>query len=284
MGSTPTNGSSEMEMKEQVEEQAPVITHSVGHVAVKPPPFYHKNPEMWFLRLESQFELSGIKNEKTKYHHVLAALPEDVICDVNITSNFSYQSLKSEVLNNLKENKHLLIDKALSAMELGDKRPSQLVCEIKRRFTDIGITIDESIVKSRLLTALPSHIKSALVGHDSVSLEQYAAIADSMLAVAQRPVASFMGHVDSHDKNRSFNRQTFQRNENRNFDRNNRKVFQPRPFYDEQRPRVCNAHIYFGNRAKHCRKWCEWPDKPNRILDNNEKTPRQSRSSSPTNS
>jgi len=125
-----------------------------------------------------------------------------------------------------------------------------------------------------MLTALPSHIRSALVGHDSVSLEQYAAIADSMLAVAQRPINSFIGAIDSKDSNNYSRKQNFTQYKNN----------QPRPFYDKQRPRVCNGHIYFGKNSRSCRRWCEWPDKPKHILENNERTPRNSRPSSPTNS
>jgi len=166
------------------------------------------------------------------------------------------------------------------------------------------------------LSALPHHIRSALVGHDSVSLDQYAAIADSMLAVAQRPVQSFIGAVDHSEKSQSnqhfnnghnnhrfesqqshepfnnANRQHYP--DNRQYNNDSRqhyfsnslnfsqnRTFAPRPYYEGQRPRVCNSHIYFGSRAKHCRPWCEWPDKPSHIMHDNEKTPRQSRASSP---
>ena len=50
-------------------------------------------------------------------------------------------------------------------MTLGDKKPSQLVSEIKRRFKNIGLAVDDAIVKTRLLSALPANLRSALVGH-----------------------------------------------------------------------------------------------------------------------
>jgi len=261
---------------------------TVNHVAVKAPPFYQKNPDVWFLQMESQFQLAKITDPKTKYNHVLSTLPEDVACNLTITANTNYEDLKEEILKSLKANKHLLIDKALSVVELGDKRPSQLVNDIKRRFLDISITPDDNIIKSRLLSALPHHIRSALVGHDSVPLDQYAAIADSMLAVAAKPVQSFIGAVDSNNSNsHNFNsNRNFSSNNNSNYnDRRNshKKTFGPRPYYEGQRPRVCNPHIYWGSRSKHCRPWCEWPNKPKHILRDNEKTPHNSRPSSPSN-
>ena len=71
----------------------------------------------------------------------------------------------------------------MSAMELGDKRPSQLVNEVKRRFSEIGLKADDKIIKSRLLTALPTSLHSVLVGHEDANVEQYAKIAVSMMAV-----------------------------------------------------------------------------------------------------
>ena len=53
---------------------------------------------------------------------------------------------------------HQLIDEALSTIQLGDKRPSQLAVEIKRRFSEISMTLDDSIIKSRLLSERATHL------------------------------------------------------------------------------------------------------------------------------
>jgi len=258
------------------EEEIAPKTEIVSHVAVKPAPFYVKNPDMWFKRLESQFVLANVTNTVTKFHHVMAALPEDIGSNIETTSE-TYEALKDSVLNSLKANKHELIQQALSSMDLGYKRPSQLVSEIKRRFAEINIPVDDSIVKSRLLSAFPVHLKSALVGHDDASLESFAKIADSMIAVSQQ-VSPFVNAVQAsssdrnqgqfHGDKRSF--QPFQRS-------------QIRPFYPDQRPRICNAHIFYAEKARTCRHWCRWPGQRGKVLKNNEKTPHQSRSSSPSN-
>ena len=39
------------------------------------------------------------------------------------------------------------------------------------------------MIKSRLLTALPTSLRSALVGHEDTNVELYAKIADSMMVV-----------------------------------------------------------------------------------------------------
>jgi len=273
----------------------------VGHISVKPIPFSNKCPEIWFLQMESQFALAKITKAETKYHHVLSSIPIEVAGNLSISANQDYDELKKQILDGLKENKHTLIDKALSAIELGDRRPTQLVNEIKRRFSEIGLPIDDNIVKSRLLSSLPCTIRSALVGHDSASLDQYAAIADSMLAVAGNPVSNFVGAVNADNRHSQSNRydgnanappERYDRNRNAPSERYGndrqqrqtpRQSFAPRPFFDGQRPRVCNSHIYWGEKARNCRSWCQWPNKPKQILRDNERTPRNSRPSSPSN-
>ena len=147
---------------------------------------------------------------------------------------------------------HQLIDEALSTIQLGDKRPSQFFVEIKRSFSEIGMTPDDSIIKSRLLYALPTHLRSALVGHDSVSVEQYGQIADSMLAVTGMPLLSPFTVAQVQQEKRFDNWHPRQ------------KQFVVCPFHEGQKPRVCNAHIFYGKYARSCRRWCVWPDKPKR--------------------
>jgi len=247
---------------------------SVGHVSVKAPEFYVKSPEAWFRRMESQFVLANISNARTKFHHIMAALPEDIAMNLVLDDSENYEDLKKSVLSSLKANKHELIERALSSIDLNDRRPSQVLVEIKRRFSEIGLTPDETIIKSRLLKALPPQAQTALVGHDTASVEQYAQIADSIMAVVSShpPTPSnFIGAVSeehsNHRDSREFKRRSFTSN--------------LKPFYEGQRPKLCNAHIFFGRYANSCRPWCHWPDKPKKILKSNEKTPANSRNSSP---
>lgn len=267
---------------------SPLPTPSfVNHIAVKPPPFYHKCPAVWFRQMESQFELAKITLSSTKYHHVLSHLPEDIASNLTLSDDSDYEKLKEEILSSLKQNKHLLIEQALSRVEIGDKRPTQLVVEIKKRFSDIGLPAEECLVKSRLLSALPCHIKSALVGHDSLPLDQYAKVADSMLAVAQ-PKDNFLQIGAVRDDTSHYNQQyrrnyTNQSNNTNNRNVDDKKTYAVRPFFPGQRPRICNSHIFYAHKAKNCRPWCQWTNKPRIILKENEYTPANSRSNSPTN-
>ena len=201
----------------------------------------------------------------------------------------------------MKRNRHELILDALSSVELDGKRPTQLVMEIQRKFKEINLNTDESIIKSRLLSALPANIRAALVGHDNVPLMDYAKIADSMLAVAapqSNPVG--IGHFqdsssacfnESSGQSRSNTIGAFgqQSSSNTRFERshgNHNPRYQHsntiRPFHRNQRSQICNAHIFYASKARTCRPWCKWSNKADqRILQEKEKTPVQSRPNSP---
>ena len=269
---------------EQIGDDQPAAIEemAINRISIKPPPFYTKRPEIWFRQMESQFALAGVTSSQTKFHHILTALPEDIVCEVNFNDS-SYGELKACVLNILQANRHQRIEEALAAVDIGNKKPSLVVNDLRRKFTDIGLTVNDDIIKSRLLTALPPHIRSALVGHENNELETFAKIADSMFAVAARdtPFISTVSHVKSQNNTDSSPRgeksQSFNARENiKNISAN-----LPRPFFRGQRPRICNAHIYYASRARSCRPWCQWPGPKPKITPQGQKTPRQSRSSSP---
>lgn len=239
------------DVKEQEQVQNLV---TVDHVSVKAPAFYTKSPEAWFRRMESQFVLANITNSKTKYHHIMSALPEDIAMNIITDDGEDYDALKDAVLKSLRANKHELIEKALSSIELEDRRPSQLLIEIKRRFAEIGLTPDDTIIKSRLLKAMPPSVRTALVGHAEVSVDQYAQIADSIMAVASfRPEpTNYLAAVSQEDRRESA-RSYDRREPTRYSDRRSTFSSSVKPFYDGQRPKMCNAHIFFGRHANSCR-------------------------------
>lgn len=263
-------------------QSAGATSTNIHHVAVKPPIFYKKSPETWFRQMEAQFTLAGITKTTTKFCHVVSALPEEIACGVLTDDCETYEDIKAAVLTHLKANKHQLIEQALSTMDLGDMRPSQFVAEIKRRFRDIGLTADDAIIKSRLLSALPVSLKSALVGHDDSTLDQYVKIADSMLAVvaSSSPFINVSAVQEQQQQHRGRDNYRVQ---GRHSGQGTSNRYAVKPFHPDQRPRICNSHIFFADRAKYCRPWCRWPGKKPQVLQHNQKTPTPSRSSSPLN-
>ena len=249
-------------------------THA-ARITVKPPPFYRKSPETWFRQLEAQFSLAGVTSERTQFYHALAALPEEIACDVDPAIN-RYRDLKEAILDSLRANRFLLIEEALSTMQLNDRRPAQFVADIKRRFAEVGLKADEAVIKSRLLSALPPSLRSALVAHEDSDIETFAKIADSMLAVTASETPFSVRGVRSDFSSHTRSSKGHPRSPES-------KTFAPRPFHANQRPKVCNAHIYYGSKARTCRNWCQWPEKDLPIVQRGQRTPTQSRPPSPGN-
>ncbi|GFU40530.1 hypothetical protein NPIL_427861 [Nephila pilipes] len=52
-------------------------------VATKLPPLWKHNIKLWFLQAETNFELSGITNDVTKYSNVLAAIDSEILSVVS---------------------------------------------------------------------------------------------------------------------------------------------------------------------------------------------------------
>ena len=50
----------------------------INGVTVKLPDFYEHDPEMWFVRAECQFRTRGIKDDLTKFDHIVQCLSEKV--------------------------------------------------------------------------------------------------------------------------------------------------------------------------------------------------------------
>jgi hypothetical protein len=55
---------------------------AVIHIAVKPPDFWTKEPELWFMQAKTTFRHANITCSLTKYDYMLQRLPMDVLVSV----------------------------------------------------------------------------------------------------------------------------------------------------------------------------------------------------------
>lgn len=108
----------------------------ISRIAVKPPVFWKTKPKLWFIQLEAQFEVSGISQDQTKYNIVISALDEyilEYIEDIlnNPPNERKYEIFKSALLTRLTDSEELKIKKLLGDLELGDRRPSELLRQMQ---------------------------------------------------------------------------------------------------------------------------------------------------------
>ncbi|XP_025270816.1 uncharacterized protein LOC112639866 [Camponotus floridanus] len=79
---------------------------TVNRVAVRIPPFWPENPELWFAQLEGQFTLGAITDDDVRYGYVLSKLEprqakeiKDVI--TNPPSSNKYSAIKHALIQRL---------------------------------------------------------------------------------------------------------------------------------------------------------------------------------------
>ena len=136
----------------------------VNRVTMKPPPFYRTNPAVWFRQKESQFVLAGITNDATKYHHILAANPENVA--INLSMEFEGDSsLKDSITQVYQKSKTELIEEALGTISLDGQKPSGCLLCIQRKLSEYHLTMDNDLIKHRLMQAMPISTRSSLSAH-----------------------------------------------------------------------------------------------------------------------
>ena len=155
----------------------------ISRVAMKIPPFMKDDVELWFNVLESQFQLSNISQEDTKYNYVVANLTNpDAINAVRefITNkpNNPYTTIKERLIKAFKESEDEKIQKLLNDLQLGDKKPTAFLREM-RGLAENRVT--DQFLKPIFFKHLPTNIQQILEAMPSANLTDAAEAADKML-------------------------------------------------------------------------------------------------------
>ena len=114
------------------------IQHSeeIARVSIKIPPIWQKNVKIWLLQIEAQFATANITAEMTKFNYIIGSLEPDVaelLSDflTKPLSNTPYTDLKSRIISEFEESETRKVTKLLMELELGDKKPNQLLRELQ---------------------------------------------------------------------------------------------------------------------------------------------------------
>jgi len=174
----------------------------VDAVQVKLPLFWKSSPQMWFNQAESQFHIKNISVSLTKYHHVVARIPEDVALRVAnvinaIASSGSltpYEDLKKRLMAAYTPGPYEMLDNLIHHPTLGDRRPSDMMDEMLALLpTGEKPTM---LFNAHFLGRLPTEVKSALVSAKFESALDLAAEADKHWdALRSRSIASATLHA-----------------------------------------------------------------------------------------
>ncbi|GFT37378.1 uncharacterized protein TNCV_4285251 [Trichonephila clavipes] len=217
--------------------------------------------------LEAQFTNSGISNDTTKYI-VVAALDKNVldfVVDIllNPPPDDKYETLKNALLSRLNDTEESRLKKLLTDMKLGDRRPSDLLRQMKSL---VGSSISDELIKSLWLQGLPRQTQAILsISKDSLNnIAEMAAYSSSevcsvtndnsspksndsnKLEVLQADIAALTKKFDE------FSRNSRQRSKSRENSRRTRSKS------NSSRHAFCWYHFKFGNNAKKCVQPCQF--------------------------
>ncbi|XP_032674655.1 uncharacterized protein LOC116845724 [Odontomachus brunneus] len=157
----------------------------INKIAIRAPPFWPEEPELWFAQLEGQFLLGGITQDSTKYGHVIAQLEtryarevKDVI--INPPTNDKYAAIKNALIERLSASQEQRTRQLLEHEELGDRKPSQFLRHLR---TLAGTIVPEQLLRTLWLGRLPAQMQVILATRAQDRLEEVAEQADRIQEV-----------------------------------------------------------------------------------------------------
>ncbi|GFQ90223.1 uncharacterized protein TNCT_36671 [Trichonephila clavata] len=161
----------------------------IARIVVKLPPIWTNNIKLWFVQAESNFALSAITNDQTKYNNIIAAIDPETLSSVSdilfkppVTNK--YNELKERLIAEFSDSANKQIRKLLSELQLGDDKPSHLLR--KMRVLASGASLNDDFLKTLWLQRLPSEMQSIL-SVSSETLENLAKLADKIAEVRTDP-------------------------------------------------------------------------------------------------
>ena len=103
----------------------PAGPRTVAAIQIKLPPFWSKDPELWFAQIESQFATHMITVSKTKFDHVVSSLSPEFatkVCDLLLQppAENPHEQLKVELTRRTSASEQHRIKDLLSNEELGE--------------------------------------------------------------------------------------------------------------------------------------------------------------------
>lgn len=246
---------------------------AITHVTIKAPEFIDTNPSAYFTILESQFMLKRITATDTKFYNVISSLPPEVVGRLSpeVLSSANYETLKETVVSLYEKTKPEILNKLMKNHSISG-RPSLYLNEMLNLAG--RIQLGDQVVRHQFIQALPPTISPIIASQKNLSLKQLGELADDLLPFLSQQVNTVSARQQYRPPPQ--NHLSHGRPSRRDQESAGDAIpYGVRPYSRSQRPLVCRAHIYFGTKAKYCKKWCQWPQKQGCTMMPN------SRSSSP---
>lgn len=235
--------------------------------AIKIPPFWAENPELWFAQIESQFSLHRITKDHHKFNQIVGNLDGKILqyvsdAVINPPEANKYENIKKKISECFAESSEKKMTKLLEDLQLGDQRPSQL---LNRQKDLAGSKINKDFLKTLWLRQLPSNVRTILTASsDTVELDELAKLADKIIEVSTPNQSSTMSVKSTENENliERIDKLTKQINQlqrryrSRSRSRSNSKQDKPT---GKRKFEKCWYHFKFGDESTKCVPPCNHP-------------------------
>ena len=125
-------------------------------------------------------------------------------------------------------------------------RPSTYLQEMLSIAKRIGI--GEEIVIHKFLQAVPATISPVIASQKELSPTQLGKLADELMPLLNNINAT--AFTAQHRTQKT--------------EKSKDNIILPtgiKPFFPEQKAKICRAHLFFAEQARTCKPWCRWPKK-----------------------
>lgn len=169
------------ETNQQKEASDAGIVAKVDSVAVKAPPFWPNDPEMYFFRLEAQFALAKVTKESTKFNIVVQALDPIQIREIrpvlqNPPRGREYETVKAALTEAFGPTQEQKDQELFSLTTLGDRSACSMLRQIQYLTTSL-----EQVQTALLLSVVPADVRQMASSQQFANAEELAKAIDRIL-------------------------------------------------------------------------------------------------------
>lgn len=241
----------------------------IQRVSVKVPPFWPERPEIWFAQVEAQFGIGNIVTDLSKFNTVVAAIESNVLAQISDAilqppETGKYDNLKKCIIERFCDSEQEKARKLLSDIELGDRRPTQLLNELRDLAKD---KVTDEFLKSLWLQRLPSNVR-AILQASNANLVELAKLADKVMEVSDYKQVNTVEKAPPETVISEINQRMarLERNFEKMFKSNRSRSSSKRPRHNSQSGASANPsgnedcwyHQKYGDGARKCRSPCKF--------------------------
>ncbi|XP_075990305.1 uncharacterized protein LOC142985955 [Anticarsia gemmatalis] len=248
----------------------------ICRVAVRIPPFWPDDPEIWFAQVEAQFANANVTSDATKFNYVIGNLEYQYskqVRDILIAppAENKYEKLKQELVKRLSASKEKRVQQLLMHEELGDRKPSQFLRHLQGL---AGPSVPEEFLRTIWSSRLPSNVQTLLASQPNANLEAVADLADrvqdivspSQVAAASSPssgrtmqdMAGEIAELRKAVKDLTTQMRQRSRSPSRSRARRRSRSGSRRSDSSHRKHPLCWYHYKFGANANSCVKPCDY--------------------------